>query len=98
MLEASIGIKNSWKYEKDLIQLLNTFLIKKYIIQLGYFFIKLFPIWGIVVAECKLLLKICGCVQVFSSHPEFISGADKWAEGNFYQLFVWRKGFTSVRC
>ena len=37
MLEASIGIKNSWKYEKDLIQLLNTFLIKKYIIQLGYF-------------------------------------------------------------
>ena len=37
MLEASIGIKNSWKYEKDLIQLLNTFRIKKYIIQLGYF-------------------------------------------------------------
>ena len=40
MLEASIGIKNSWKYEKDLIQLLNTFRIKKYIIQLGYFWAK----------------------------------------------------------
>ena len=68
MLEASIGIKNSWKYEKDLIQLLNTFLIKKYIIQLGYFFVKLFPIWGIFVAKCKLLLKICGCVQFFFIH------------------------------
>ena len=54
MLEASIGIKNSWKYEKDLIQLLNTFRIKKYIIQLGYF-------WAKFTTNLK---SFCGLMQI----------------------------------
>ena len=78
MLEASIGIKNSWKYEKDLIQLLNTFRIKKYIIQLGYFGGKFTTnLRNFFCSLMQIIAKNLWLRASFSCYSEFISGADK---------------------